>query len=127
MKITEASILVVDDEPELVEIMTAWLEGAECKRVIAAESGKAALALLELTGVDLLVTDINMPAMDGITMIRTIAKAGFSMPIIIFVSGQNYNEAELRQLGARAFLSKPVRRTEFLAAIENALTVRAER
>jgi CheY-like chemotaxis protein len=126
MKINEASILVVDDEPDLVEIFTAWLEGADCKKVMGAGSGKAALAMFELMCVDLLVTDINMPVMDGITLIRAIAKADLSMPIIIFVSGQTYNETELRQLGVRTFLSKPVRRTQFLAAIEDALAIRAE-
>jgi CheY-like chemotaxis protein len=126
MKITEASILIVDDEPDLVEIFTAWLEVAHCKKVIGAESGKAALAMFELTCVDLLVTDINMPVMDGIALIRAISKAGYSMPIIIFVSGQTSNETELRQLGVRTFLSKPVRRTEFLAAIEDALAIRLE-
>jgi CheY-like chemotaxis protein len=126
MKITEASIMVVDDEPDLVEIFTTWLEDADCKRVMGAESRKAAIAMFELTCVDLLVTDFNMPVMDGITLIRAIAKAGFSMPIIIFVSGQNDYETELRQLGVRTFLSKPVRRSEFLGAIEDALAIRAE-
>ena len=126
MKITEASILVVDDEPDLVEIFTAWLEDAHCKKVMGAENGKAALAKFESMCVDLLVTDINMPVMDGITLIRAIAKADLSMPIIIFVSGQTYNETELRQLGVRTFLPNPVRRTKFLAAIEDALAIRLE-
>jgi len=127
MKITEATILVVDDEPDLVEIFTAWLEDADCKKVMGAESGEAALAMFELMSVDLLVTDINMPVMDGITLIRAIAKTDVRMmPIIIFVSGQTYNETELRQLGVRTFLSKPVRRAKFLAAIEDALAIRLE-
>jgi CheY-like chemotaxis protein len=127
MKIADASIMIVDDEPDLVEIFTAWLEGASCKRVVPADCGKTALTLLKSTRVDLLVTDINMPGIDGITLIRNIAKSGVRMPVIIVLSGQNYNETELRQKGIRAILRKPVRRTEFLAVIEDALSIGAER
>src|ERR1700723_1429648 len=127
MKIADASIMIVDDEPDLVEIFTAWLEGASCKRVVPADCGKTALTLLKSTRVDLLVTDINMPGIDGITLIRNIAKSGVRMPVIIVLSGQNYNETELRQKGIRAILRKPVRRTEFLAVIEDVLSIGAER
>lgn len=121
MNLSEATIMVVDDEPELLQIFVMWLEVAGCKAVLSAKDGKVGLALLETTQVDLLITDISMPVMDGITMVRDMARAGYRMPIIIFISGHENLSADLRELGVRSFLSKPVRRIDFLKASQEAL------
>jgi CheY-like chemotaxis protein len=116
--------MVVEDEPELLKIFVRWLTQAGCNIVRSARDGEEALPLLRATHFDLLISDINMPRMDGITLVRNLAEAGCSVPTIIFVSGEKQNSDELRQLGVRAFLSKPIRRTELLTASQNTLAER---
>ena len=72
MKLAEASILVLDDEPDLVDIFGNWLTAAGYQHVYTAENGQGALAVINSTAIDLLVTDLRMPLMDGITLVRQI-------------------------------------------------------
>jgi CheY-like chemotaxis protein len=62
-----------------------------------------------------------MPKMNGIALVRNLANTDCSVPTIIFVSGDSENPDELRKLGVRAFLSKPVRRTDLVTASQNTL------
>ena len=72
MKLAEASILVLDDEPDLVDIFGNWLTAAGYQHVYTAENGQGALAVINSTAIDLLVTDLRMALMDGITLVRQI-------------------------------------------------------
>jgi len=118
--------LVVDDEPELLEIFGKWVAAEGCVKVLTAANGKEALAVLASTRVDVLVTDVRMPVMDGIELVRMLGKMGSSVPSIIFVSG--FGQIDLREmygLGVETFLSKPLSRTDFTRALERALAERA--
>jgi CheY-like chemotaxis protein len=84
LKLTDARILVVDDEPILLELFEKWLRKIGCGKVFTAANGKAALSLLQLESFDLLVSDVRMPAMDGITLVRCLSEVGKTLPGIIF-------------------------------------------
>lgn len=127
MKLTEARILFVDDEPGLRDIFAKWLEIAHCARIVTAANGEEALDLLATEPFDLLVSDIRMPRIDGITLVRRRWEAGGQMPCVIFISGfGEIVEREMYALGVEAMLHKPIHREEFLATITRSLADRSE-
>lgn len=124
--LSDANILLVDDEPLLLEIFAAWLGRTGKGRLRTALNGEVALAAMAEEPFDILITDVRMPVMDGITMVRSLAKAGFSIPIIVFVSGfGDIDEKEMYSLGAEAFLAKPVRREELIGVLERSVAERS--
>jgi len=127
MKLPEARILIVDDEPALRDIFQQWLLQAGCHHVAVAADGEEALAALLTSPFDLLVSDVRMPRMDGVTLVRRRWQMGGAIPTVIFVSGfGDIVEREMYSLGVEALLSKPLRRNEFLATVVNSLADRTE-
>jgi CheY-like chemotaxis protein len=117
-----AAILVVDDEPSMLEILVEWLVRGEYANVRSAGDGQEALEMCCADSYELVISDVNMPRMDGITLLRNLRELGHRMPAIVFVSGlDSVNRKELLDLGASAFLLKPFRRQELLVAVEDAL------
>ena len=113
-------ILVVDDDYRNVFALTALLERGRAD-VIVAESGPDAIALLERTpDIDLILTDIMMPGMDGYEMMRAIRKIDrFKTIPIIAVTGKVVSGERERCLdaGANDYVPKPVSTSELIAAI----------
>jgi CheY-like chemotaxis protein len=127
MKLREATILVVDDEPALREIFAKWLTAIGCGHVSTAANGEDALRQLTGGQFDLLITDVRMPVMDGVTLVRRLAAEGVSIPSIVFVSGfGDVDKKEMYALGVEAFLSKPLRMEDIVQAAETALAARSE-
>ena len=126
MILSDANILVTDDEPELLDIYAAWLTNAGCKSVKSAAHGKAALAAIEEWPIDLVLTDVRMPVMDGVTLVRFLAKSGKPIPSIVFVSG--FGDVDVREmyaLGVEAFLVKPCQKENLIGVMEHALADRS--
>lgn len=126
MLLKEATVLIVDDEPELLEIMAAWFERAQC-HVLTAENGAQALEKIRAERVHVLVSDIRMPVMDGISLLENIKATGPYMPSVIFVSGFADISARLScSLGVEAIFSKPVERRQLVSTVEQILVDRSE-
>jgi CheY-like chemotaxis protein len=127
MKLGEAKILVVDDESVLCEIFTQWLTDAGCTYVRSASDGEAALVLLDQVNFDLLISDVRMPELDGLGLVRRMAETIGLIPSIIFVSGfSEVDEREMYALGVEAFLSKPLTSRDLLQVVKKALAERSE-
>jgi two-component system cell cycle sensor histidine kinase/response regulator CckA len=96
----------VDDEPQVRFLVASALED-EGFFVVTAGNGQDALALSELCQrrVDLLVTDIAMPGMDGATLARELLARAPDLPVIL-MSG-TYNGADITGVGSARFLAKP--------------------
>jgi CheY-like chemotaxis protein len=125
MDLSQASMLIVDDEPMLREIFEQWFTKAGCLSVSTAGDGEEALVALQANRFDLLISDVRMPKMDGIALVRRLAERGGTIPSIIFVSGfGDVDEREMYGLGVEAFLAKPLRREELLQIINKALANR---
>lgn len=125
MKLSEAKILLVDDEPILLSIFGAWLGGLGDGNLRTASNGEEALAAITAQPVDILITDVRMPVMDGISLVRRLAEGRLTIPTIIFVSGfGDVDHKEMYSLGVEAFLAKPVRREELIDVLEKALAER---
>ncbi len=113
----ELSILYVEDEAMLREGMVGSLRQL-FKGVEVAEDGAIGLALYENSQYDLVITDISMPNMDGITMIRQIKSVNPEARIIV-TSAQNDADKllELINLGVDRFLTKPIDKTMLIVTV----------
>jgi two-component system response regulator VanR len=123
MTLDEATILIVDDEQILQEVCALWLKRDGYQQVLTASNGLEALVILETRKVDLLITDVHMPKMDGIVLIRTIRELGFSISGIISMSAYtDVDLAELSSLGVKKFLEKPFTSEILLEAVKASLS-----
>ena len=114
-------LLIVDDEEHLVESMTVSIDWNEAgiTTVLSAYSGKQALGVMEKEPADIVVTDVRMPGMNGIELIRTI-KSRWPQTECMLLTG--YAEFEYAQEGLKYkvshYLLKPVKDEELLAAVK---------
>ena len=105
----QIKILYVDDDATMIEVASDILK-ALCKELITATNGKEALKLFyEHEDFDLLITDIEMPQMDGLELIETIRKEDSHFPISITSA---YTELKYLHravnLGVNGYISKPI-------------------
>ncbi len=127
MQLSDAVILIVDDEPGLLKIFRRWLELAGC-RVLTAENGAKGLEIARSNHIDVIVSDVRMPVMDGLEMLRQLQTYEGYLPKIIFVSGFNdLPEREYYDLGVESMLQKPLRRLDLLTVVERCLISPDER
>lgn len=105
---TDRRILVVDDEPRTREAVSLYLQGLGY-RVESTGDAQGGLDLVR-KGVDLVISDIRMPDMDGLEFLQEIRSLNPALPVIL-ITGYPGPEAswDARQLEATAFLSKPFR------------------
>ena len=117
------TILLVDDSTTLLLTMKAILEKAGYA-VETAPGGDAALKKLALLRPSILITDLNMPGMDGITLIKEVKKnPGFRfLPTLMMTSeSQQSKRNEARDAGATGWLVKPVKPEELLKILKKLL------
>lgn len=109
-----SSFLVVDDSPVGRKILRRVLAmvGVASTSVQEAEDGVAALELLRAQTIDVVLTDIHMPRMDGIELVRQMRADGRLARTAVIVVSSDRNDArqqELKSLGACAYVVKPLR------------------
>jgi two-component system response regulator FlrC len=103
-----ARILVADDEPGLREFITDALE-LDGHDLVAAPDGKAAAKLLDERGFDLVITDLKMPGLDGMAILRKVrAEQPETEVIVMTAHGTVDNAVEAMKLGAFEYLQKPL-------------------
>jgi CheY-like chemotaxis protein len=125
MKLNDAAVLFVEDEPFLRESMGGWLE-QQVGRALCAEHGEAALAILAANRIDLLLSDVRMPVMDGVALVGKLREFR-SPPRVILVTG--FSDLTLRQayeMGVDTIFEKPIDREELLRVMQNSLSDPAE-
>ena len=126
MQLAEATVLVVDDEEILCEIMSAWFQ-RHAARVFSANNGQEALKLATQNRVDVIVSDVRMPIMDGVALVRALAASGAERPRVIFVTGfADLSARDAYNLGVEAILEKPLERGHLLEAVKRSLADRNE-
>jgi len=119
---SQSHILVVDDEPDIRDLVREILED-EGYRVTVAENGGAARAAFTRDAPDLVLLDIWMPDVDGITLLREWSSAGSLDCPVVVMSGHGTVETaiEATRLGAHDFVQKPISLARLLATVEQAL------
>jgi excisionase family DNA binding protein len=114
-------VLVVDDEASIRELLIKTLALAEYD-VDLAPDGRTALDRLRIIPYDLLITDLKMPGVDGLTVIREARRLKADLPIIIITGFSSEASAiEAVNLGVSGYLTKPFRVPRVLAAAAKAL------
>ena len=119
----KARILVVDDDPGLLRLLTIRLR-AENYEVEAMESGAQALAAASRFRPDLVITDLRMDEMDGIGLLKELQSRYPGLKVIILTAHGTIPDAvQATQMGAFGFLTKPVDKQELLDQVQKALRI----
>jgi DNA-binding NtrC family response regulator len=117
-------ILVVDDEANLRRVLSAQLarDGYE---VHTAEDGEAALAFLKEHHIDLVITDLRMPKVDGMDLLRGALRDDPSRPVVMLTAhGTVDNAVEALKTGAFDYITKPFDQNEVRVVVKKALRTR---
>lgn len=115
------TILVVDDDPDILRLMVMRLRAAGYD-TIAVSNGEAALAHIALNSPDLVITDLRMPGMDGMSLFNAIRSIKPNIPVIIVTAhGSQVEALNAIQRGVFDFLTKPFDNKYLLQQIESAL------
>lgn len=110
-------ILVVEDNKNLLLLMKSRLERAGYK-VLQAENGQEALRVLESFQVDLMISDIMMPKMDGFELIEALREANFNMPILVVTAKEGFEDKERGfRLGTDDYMVKPIDMNEMILRV----------
>ncbi len=114
------SVLIVDDSSSVRTVVGIALRGAGYD-VIEAHDGAQALQQLNGRKVHLIISDVNMPAMDGLTLLREVKKHPqykFTPVMMLTTEGGEEKKAIGRNEGARAWMTKPFRPEQMLLAVQ---------
>jgi excisionase family DNA binding protein len=114
-------VLVVDDEASIRDLLSKTLALAEYD-VDVAPDGRSALERMRLYPYDLLIADLKMPGVDGLTVIREAKRYKTDLPVIVITGFSTESSAiEALNLGVAGYLTKPFRVPQVLAAAAKAL------
>ena len=117
-------ILVVDDEPNLRRVLSAQLE-RDGYDVHTAEDGEQALNILKEHHLDLVITDLRMPKVDGMELLRRAMAIDDELPVVMITAhGTVDNAVEALKTGAFDYLTKPFDQAEVRAIVRKALRTR---
>lgn len=121
-KAPKESILVVDDEPDTVDLIDLTLSTAGYQ-VSRALSGVEAIELVSKHQFDVLLLDVMMPDLSGFDVLQDLRLRGIDVPPVIFLTARKRREDHQtgEDLGAHAYLTKPAKRGDLLDAVKEAL------
>jgi two-component system, chemotaxis family, chemotaxis protein CheY len=117
------TIMTVDDSSSVRQMVSLTLKGAGYE-VVESVDGKDALNKLNAYTVDMVLTDLNMPNMDGITLIeelRKLAQYKFTPIIMLTTESQGNRKLEGKQAGATGWIVKPFKPHQLLGVIKKVL------
>ncbi|WDO02999.1 response regulator [Aeromonas allosaccharophila] len=113
------TILIVDDSATIRQVVGMTLKGAGYE-VMEASDGKDALKKLDGKKINLIISDVNMPNMDGITFVKEAKKLTsykFTPIIMLTTESQDSKKQEGQAAGAKAWVVKPFQPEQMLAAV----------
>lgn len=117
-------ILLVDDSPSILMSMASILSMAQYASTPARSGADALAALRSASRIDMMITDLHMPEMDGITLIREARKlTGYRfVPFLVLTTeSQQAVRAEAKAAGATGWLVKPVKAPDLLGVLQKLL------
>jgi DNA-binding NtrC family response regulator len=121
---TAGRILVVDDEESMCQYLSILLE-KEGHEVATAQSGAEALGMLEDQPIDVVMTDIQMPRMDGIQLLKGVKAKDPALPVVIMTAYASEQSAiDAVNLGAFSYLQKHCKNDDIKMVVRNALALR---
>ena len=121
MNTQRARVMLVDDDPDLLRLLSIRLQGAGYG-VTAVESGEAALSQLSIASPDLVITDLRMGGMDGIALFESLKKKNPALPVIILTAHGTIPDAvAATQRGVFGYITKPFDGKALLTQVQKAL------
>jgi adenylate cyclase len=122
----QATILIVDDQPQNLRLLEAVLQ-PRGYRTVSAESGEAALEILNHEQADLVLLDILMPGMDGYEVCRRIREnpATAFLPVVMITASDTAQRLRATEAGADDFVAKPFDQGELLARVKSLVRIKS--
>ena len=121
MKKTKGRILVVDDERSMREILEIFLK-SEGYSVSVADNGKSALEVMKNDFFDLIITDMKMPKVGGLELLRNVKEISPDTVVVIITAfGTTESAVEAMKLGAYDYITKPFQMDDIRLVVKNAL------
>lgn len=110
-------ILVVEDSKNIRKLMAARLE-QEGYEVIQAENGSIALEVLDTYQIDLIISDIMMPKLDGFELTKSLRESNYNIPILIVTAKESFEDKEKAFiLGSDDYMVKPINMGEMVLRV----------
>ena len=125
---TEYTCLVVEDSPMMRQLLVFALSRVKNLKVTEADDGVDGLRKLAGNKFDLILTDINMPIMDGLKLVKRVRSDPMhkETPIIIITTeGSTEDRQRALQLGANAYITKPIQAPQVIAKVKELLKIEA--
>jgi DNA-binding NtrC family response regulator len=115
-------LLVVDDEPDMLRLLTMIIKDKTPYDLITTNNPVEALELAKKGGFDIVITDLKMPGLDGIELLNALRDFDADIPIIIITAYATAESAtEAMDKNAFDFITKPFRKEQILFTIEKAI------
>ncbi len=123
---TPVAVLVVDDEQAIRDIFHAYIDHSPGYNCYKAGTGLEAIEVMKQYPIDVVITDINMPDMDGIQLLKEIrAHKQYDADFIIITGfGDDYSYENIIDMGARDFIKKPVPLNELMVRLKRVVNER---
>jgi DNA-binding NtrC family response regulator len=123
MKNHETSILIVEDDPEVLSVLQA-IFSKYFTTVLTALNGNLAQNILKEKTPDLLLTDFQMPEVDGIELVMKMRSQGINIPVVILSSAKDRGLLiKAIKLGVQDFIEKPFKKVDLEMAVHRSLEV----
>ncbi|MGB9735780.1 MAG: response regulator [bacterium] len=123
----EHKILIVEDSPTMRQLIAFSLKRLKNIKIVEASDGVDGLKKLSQDTFNLIITDINMPVMDGLKLVSLIRKDAIykSVPIIIITTeGGQEDKERAMALGANAYITKPISGPQVLEMVKGYLNIK---
>ena len=120
------SCLVVEDSPMMRQLIVLALSRVRNLKVTEADDGVDGLRKLAGGKFDIIITDINMPIMDGLKLVKRVRSdpTHKDVPIVIITTeGSNEDRSRALQLGANAYITKPIQAPQVIAKVKELLKI----
>jgi two-component system chemotaxis response regulator CheY len=125
---SEYTCLVVEDSPMMRQLLVFALSRVKHLRVTEADDGVDGLRKLAAGKFDIILTDINMPIMDGLKLVKRVRSdpTHKDTPIIVITTeGSQEDRQRAIQLGANAYITKPIQAPQVIAKVKELLKIHA--
>jgi len=122
----QLNVLVVEDSPPMRKMIVFALSRVKSLTVVEADDGVDALRRLAATKFDLVITDINMPILDGLKLVKRLRadETYQHVPIVIITTeGAAEDRQRALSLGANAYITKPIQAAQVLKVVREMLPI----
>lgn len=114
-------ILIVDDEPDMLKLLKMILTEKTPYEVMTTNNPFEAIEIAKQGGLDVVIADLKMPGLDGISLLKTVKNTEDIPVIIITAFGTIESAEEAMQHGAFDFITKPFKKEQILFTLDKAL------